>query len=49
MLVISIGGERCFGVFKGNDVPGVLEPNGEHLFLPLVQLSCFFKLKVFEE
>ena len=49
MLVIFRGGARCSGVFKGDDVPGELDPNGEHLFLPLVQLSCFFKLKVFEE
>ena len=48
MLVMSRGGVGCFGVLRGDDVPGVLEPNGEHLFLPLIQVSCFFKLKVFE-
>ena len=49
MLLISRGGVGCFGVFKGDDVPGVLDSDGEHLLLPLVQVSCFFKLKVFEE
>ena len=48
-MVVCRGENRCFGVFEGDNVPGVLDPNGEHLLLPLVQVSCFFKLKVFEE
>ena len=48
-MLVSRGGLRCFEVFEGDNVPGVLDPNGEHLLLPLVQVSCFFKLKVFEE
>ena len=49
MLLMSRGGVRSFGVVEDDNVPGVLDPNGEYLFLPLVQASCFFKLKVFEE
>lgn len=49
MLIARGGVRRCFRVFEGDDAPGVLDPNGEHLLLPLVQMSCFFKLKVFEE
>ena len=47
-MLIARGGVRCFRVFEGDDAPGVLDPNSEHLLLPLVQMSCFFKLKVFE-
>ena len=33
-------------IFEGNNVIGVLDPDGKNLLLPLVKTSCFFQLKI---
>ena len=48
MLIFRGEVRGCSGVFEGDDAPGVLDPNGEDLLLPLVQMSCFLQLKEFE-